>query len=410
MILATRSGRNVSFETRDIFDGYDAIPRPGEANGYWSAAGKRIDTSSAAGLPAVLAAIRLLAEAIASMPLVVHRVTGEVTEPARDAPQWRLLHDQPNPDMSGFQVWSHVTASLNTAGNALLLKGFDRRGVIAGLWPLPPDRWSIVKRDGQCIFQIRGERGMTELTRAQVLHIPGILLDDPVIGVSPIAAHRNALGTSLALEEFKGRFFENDASPGGIISLQGSTNKAAKEGLREAWEARHRGTRAAGRIAVLDNGATFEQIGIGLRDAQFVESMQFNVQEIARIFNVPAALLGHDVNAPASTPEQDNLRFLQKSLLPWMRRIEDALYADPDLFGSGNLRPAFVPDGLLRPDTASRYDSYVKARQAGWLSANEIRALENRPPVEGGDEVQQTPVGGAPNQPRVPADPQPQAD
>lgn len=396
-------------ESRDIFDGYDSIPRPGEAGGYWSAAGKRVDSDTALGLPAALAAVRLLAEAVASMPLVVHRVEGDVTERAPGSWQWRLVHDEPNPDMSPFQVWSHVVASLNTAGNALLLKG-KSRGRVAALWPLPPSRFSIVKRGGRLVFRVRGDGGVAELGSDQVLHVPGILVDDPQIGVSPVAAHRNALGTALALEEFQGRFFENDASPGGLITTQGPMRREQRELLREAWEARHRGGRAAGRVAVLDNGASFEQIGLGLRDAQFVEAMQFNVAEIARIFNLPAALLGAaDAGGVPGTPEQDNIRFLQKSLLPWMRRIEDALRADPDLFGAGQqLRPAFVPDALLRPDTASRYDSYVKARQAGWLSANEIRALENRPPVEGGDEVQETPVGGAPNQPRVPADAEPE--
>lgn len=408
MILATRGGRSVRVETRDVF-GSDAIPRPSEAGGFWSAAGKIVDADTATGLPAVLAAVRLLSEGVASMPLVVNRTSGDVTERAPDTWQHRLLHDQPCPEMSPFQVWSHVVASLNTAGNALMLKGIAR-GRVEALWPLPPCRWEIAKRASGLVYRVRGNDGIVELTRSEILHVPGILLDDPMIGVSPIEAHRQALGTTLALEEFQGRFFANDASPGGIITIQGSSNKAAKEQLRESWEARHRGSRAAGRVAVLDNGATFERIGLTLSDAQFIEGMQFGVQQVARIFNVPSVLLGHDVNAPASTPEQDNIRFLQKSLLPWMKRVEDALHTDPDLFGaSGDLRPAFVPDALLRPDTAARYDSYVKARQAGWLSANEIRALENRPPVEGGDEVQQTPVGGAPNQPRVPADPQPQA-
>ena len=187
--------------------------------------------------------------------------------------------------------------------------------------------------------------------------------------------------------------------------MPGTLTKEKLEELREGFEARHRGLQASHRTAILTGGASYESAGtINLRDAAFIEKTQADVQDIARMFGLPSSMLDAADFNHASTPEQDMIRFTSR-LTPWMRRIESALETDRDLFpdidmpGETDNDPCvrFDANQLVRADIAQRFAAYSAARQGGWLSANEIRAQENLPPVEGGDTVQATPVGGAPN-------------
>jgi HK97 family phage portal protein len=412
MIIRTSNGNDL--ELRDLFTGSDRIPRPGESQGGYSYAGKPVNFDTAAGIPAVMAAIRLIADTIASLPLQVFETnTAGITEPATEMPQWNLLNREPNETQTAFQVWSHTLSSMLGWGNGYLLKAYDGRQVI-GLYPLDPSRVTPRVEQGEVVFYVRNQstdwrpymEEATRLTRSDVLHVPGMLINDPFIGVSPISVHRHALGNAIAQQEFVGRYYSNDASPGGVITVPGTLTREKLEELREGFEARHRGLQASHRTAILSGGATYDSGAgqINLRDAAFIEKTQADVQDIARMFGLPASLLDAADFNHASTPEQDQSRF-QVRLTPWMRRLESALETDADLFPDRDLpgRPDYDPcvrfdaNQLVRADLAARFAAYTAARQGGWLSANEIRAQENLPPVAGGDQVQVTPVGGAPN-------------
>jgi HK97 family phage portal protein len=377
--------------------GSSAIPLPGI--GYLAATNRIVSPDAAAGLPAVGAAIRLVSESIASMPFMVYDGSGPTRGRATGSEQYRLLHDAPNKDQSPFDFISDVVCAVEGFGNAYVQK-VKRNGRVVELVPLDPEAVFVYRdketRERRYDVIVGGER-VRGLTPADILHVRGMTLRGGLLGMSPIQVHRNALGNAAAISDFVSRYFANDASPGLALKIPGTITSQQAKAILEIWRETHGGVMNSHRPAILASGAELDKVPINLEDALVVEAQQFGIREVARIFNVPPSLLGAEGAATASSASEEADRFLRFSLGPRLRRIELAFRADPDLFGGTDLFPEFLIDALLRPDTATRYTAYVAARQAGWLSANEIRELENRPPVEGGDDIQVTPVGGAPN-------------
>jgi HK97 family phage portal protein len=397
--------------------GNSSIPLPGSSGapgpGFYAYTGRYISAEAAIGLPAVGAAIRLISETIASLPLITYRGEGADRARAFDSPVYRLLHDRPNSEQSAFEFWGDVASAIETTGNAFIQKT-RTRGRIEELLVIDPnyvkvyrDRDTGEKRFDVLIDNVRYEG----FTSSEILHIRGYTLRGGLVGISPIAEHRHALGVALAAEEFAGRAYANDATPGLAIKVPGNLGRQQAMEMLSVWQTTHAGIHNARKPAVLTNGADIATLSMSLADAELIEAMRFSVEQVARIFRIPPAMLGAPNAATNQTAEEESLRFVRYCLLPRLRRIEMALRADFDLFPTADLSPEWLVDGLLRADTATRYAAYVQARQAGWLSANEIRAFENLPPVDGGDEVQQTPVGGAPNlQPTPPPDEPGQAE
>lgn len=377
--------------------GSSAIPLPGM--GYFSLTNRVISPDTATGLPAVTAAIRLVAESIASMPLMVYEGSGPTRGRASTSEQYRLLHDAPNADQSPFDFISDVVTALEGFGNAYVQK-VKRNGTVVELVPLDPEAVYVYRdkdtRERRYDVMVDGKR-VQGLTPGDILHVRGMTMRGGLLGMSPIQVHRNALGNAIAISDFVSRYFANDASPGLAIKIPGTITSQQAKSILEVWQSTHGGVMNSHRPAVLASGAELDKVPVNLEDALVIEAQQYNVREVARIFNVPPSLLGAEGAATAASAAEEADRFIRFSLGPRLRRIELALRADPDLFGGTDLFPEFLADALLRPDTATRYQAYLLGKQAGWLSTNEIRELENRPPVEGGDQVQITPVGGAPN-------------
>lgn len=382
--------------------GSSAIPLPGmsPAGGLYAYTGRYITPEAASGLAAVGAAVRLISETIGSLPLITYRGEGnERTRALRDW-QYELLHQRPNLEQSAMEFWSDVSACLEYTGNAFIQ--LNRAGSrVIEMHVIDPyavrvyrDKETMEKR-----FDVTIDGHLYKsLTSAEMLHVRGFTLRGGMVGISPIAEHKNTLGVALAAEEFAGRSYANDATPGLAITVPGNLGRQQATEMLQVWNSTHQGLHNAARPAVLTNGATLERLGMTLADAELVNSRRYGVEEVARIFRIPPAMLGVPNAGTNQSAEEESLRFVRYGLMPRLRRIEMALRACDALFPQGtDLTPEWLVDGLLRADTQTRYDAYVKARQAGWLSANEIRAIENYPPVAGGDEVQQTPVGGAPN-------------
>jgi len=401
MILATPRG-DVQPRAAGMFAGESTIPTPAEGvgTGAWSIAGRRVTPQIAAGLPAILRGVRLLGETVAAMPLgVVKTDANGDHEQAVGSWQYEVLHDTPNDTQkTPFAFKEFVVASMVAMGNSYSLKA-KSRGRVQALYPLKPSRVrpKYPKGGGPLEYEIREDNGrIVTLTADDVLHIPGVLFDDPCIGISPIMLAANTLGTAISAEEFAGRFFDNDATPSGVISFkQGGDSKAAKD-TRETWEDRHRGSRRSHKVAALFGEATYQQIGVNAEQAQIIESQRWSVDQAARVLGLPAWALGGVDQNPRSTPEQRNSELLTFSISAWIKRFEEGLHADPDMFPDKSLFPFFETEGLVRAEMSLRYESYLKARQGGWQSANDIRRKENEPPIEGGDVYQETPVGGAP--------------
>jgi HK97 family phage portal protein len=386
---------------RDLFGLFDSstpIPRPSAWGATIAHSGERISMGAAAGLPAFLRGVRLISETAAGLPFVAYRGYGQDRRPVPTAPQLDLLR-RPNPDASSaFAQWQYTFASM-LGGNAYLYK-VKVRGKVKFLYPVRPACSTPIYDGASVRFELRDrEHGpvVDEVGKDRIIHIPGILLDDPYVGVSVVQAHRHQLGNDLGRQRFEGRYIANDARPGVLLKHTGPgiPTKEQREEIRGGWESRHRGN--AGAVGMSWGGWEADTLPISLADAQFIEGKRYSVQDIGRMLGVPSGFL-NDPDAPGGdSPEDENTRLLQHGVGPWMTRLEQALAADTDLFPEPDWSLEMDERRLLRANMKDRYDAHRLARQGSWKTPNEIRADEGLPPVKGGDKIQETPVGGAPN-------------
>ena len=364
---------------------------------FWgkSTSGKNVSEISAMQLSVVYACVKVLAESIAALPLHVYEQNGGNKERALKHPLYTLLHDTPNADMTSFFFRETLMTHLLLYGNAYAQILRDGNGRIAAIYPLMPKRMSVERDDNGAkvyVYTIsKGENpyitdgGQITFRAENILHICGLGFDG-LIGYSPIAMARNAIGLAIACEDFGSKFFANGARPSGILKTPTLIKDPAK--LRESWESMYGGENA-GRVAVLEQGVEYQQISVPNNDAQFLESRRFQTEEIARIFRVPLHLLNDLSHATFSNIEHQSLDFVVHTLTPWLVRWEQAM--NKSLFSTAERDKFFIKfntGGLLRGDIQSRYSAYATARQNGWMSSNDIRELEDLnliPDEEGGN-------------------------
>ena len=358
--------------------------------------GKTVNERTALQTTAVYACVRILSETIASLPLHVYRyIEGGKTKDTEHV-LYTLLHDEPNPDMTSFVFRETLMSHLLIWGNAYAQILRDRSGQVIGLYPLLPDQMSVHRSEKGKLYYVYNryeednpnfqEKGSIVLSQEEVLHIPGLGFDG-LIGYSPIALAKNAVGMTLACEEYGASFFGNGANPGGVLEHPGILKDPAK--VRDSWNAVYQGTRNAHKVAVLEEGMSYKQIGIPPEEAQFLETRKFQINEIARLFRIPPHMVGDLEKSSFSNIEQQSLEFVKYTLDPWVVRFEQAL--KKSLLLPEEKKTHFIKfnvDGLLRGDYQSRMNGYAIGRQNGWLSTNDIRKLEELNPIpseEGGD-------------------------
>ena len=358
--------------------------------------GKTVNERTALQTPAVYACVRILSETIASLPLHVYRYTEGGKAKDTEHVLYTLLHDEPNPDMTSFVFRETLMSHLLIWGNAYAQILRDRSGQVIGLYPLLPDQMSVHRSEKGKLYYVYNryeednpnfqEKGSIVLSQEEVLHIPGLGFDG-LIGYSPIALAKNAVGMTLACEEYGASFFGNGANPGGVLEHPGILKDPGK--VRDSWNAVYQGTRNAHKVAVLEEGMSYKQIGIPPEEAQFLETRKFQINEIARLFRIPPHMVGDLEKSSFSNIEQQSLEFVKYTLDPWVVRFEQAL--KKSLLLPEEKKTHFIKfnvDGLLRGDYQSRMNGYAIGRQNGWLSTNDIRELEELnpiPPEEGGD-------------------------
>ena len=259
---------------------------------------------------------------------------------------------------------------------------------IVGLYPLLPDHMDVDRDSkGNLTYTYTTSDGKTvSLKPPQVLHIPGLGFDG-IMGYSPIALEKSAIGLGLAAEEYGSKFFANGARPSGVLTHPNTVKNP--KALRESWNAAYGGSGNANRVAVIEEGMTFTPLSIPNNEAQFLETRKFQVDEICRIFRVPPHLVCNLEHATFSNIEHQSIDFAVHTIRPWLVRIEQsmnrALFPDQE---KRRFYVAFNMDGLMRGDYKSRMEGYAIARQNGWMSANDIRELENLNPIseaEGGN-------------------------
>ena len=358
--------------------------------------GKRVNERTSMQMTAVYSCVRILSEAVASLPLNVYRYTDNGgKEKAIDHSLFHLLHDEPNPEMSSFIFRETLMTHLLLWGNAYAQIIRNGKGEVIALYPLMPDRMSVDRdKNGQLYYKYTKnnddaptmESGSVYLSPSDVLHIPGLGFDG-LVGYSPIAMAKNAIGLAIAAEEYGSKFYANGAAPSGILEHPGTLKDPAR--VRDSWNATFGGSSNSNKVAVLEEGMKYTPISIAPNEAQFLETRKFQINEIARIVRVPPHMLADLEKSSFSNIEQQSLEFVKYTLDPWVIRWEQALYRA--LLSEEEKKTVFFKfnvEGLLRGDYASRMNGYATARQNGWMSANDIRELENldRIPAElGGD-------------------------
>ncbi|WP_195923671.1 phage portal protein [Clostridium tepidum] len=358
--------------------------------------GKPVNEHTAMQMTAVYSCVRILAEAVAGLPLHLYKYTDSGgKEKALSHPLYFLLHDEPNPEMSSFVFRETLMTHLLLWGNAYAQIIRNGKGEVIALYPLMPNRMSVDRDSSGALYYTYTKysdeaptmKSMTVTLRpSDVFHIPGLGFDG-LVGYSPIAMAKNAIGMAIACEEYGAKFFANGAAPRGVLEHPGTIKDPQK--VRDSWNAAYQGSSNSHRVAVLEEGMKYQPIGISPEQAQFLETRKFQINEIARIFRVPPHMVGDLEKSSFSNIEQQSLEFVKYTLDPWVIRWEQTI-------SRALLRPdekklyfaKFNVDGLLRGDYVSRMNGYATARQNGWMSANDIRELENIdriPPELGGD-------------------------
>lgn len=361
-----------------------------------SSSGKTVTERSAMQMTAVYACVRILSEAVAGLPLHFYRYKADGSkEKAIDSNLYHLIHDEPNPEMSSFVFRETLMTHLLLWGNAYAQIIRNGKGEVIALYPLMPNKMSVDRDENGKLYytytrsdcEPNAMNGSSVVLEPKdVLHIPGLGFDG-LVGYSPIAMAKNAIGLAIATEEFGSKFFANGAAPSGVLEHPGTIKDPSR--VREAWQSQFGGSGNSGKVAVLEEGMKYTPISISPEQAQFLETRKFQINEIARIFRVPPHMVGDLEKSSFSNIEQQSLEFVKYTLDPWVVRWEQSL--SRSLLSEDEKKQYFFKfnlEGLLRGDYQGRMNGYAIARQNGWMSANDIRELEDLDklsPEQGGD-------------------------
>ena len=351
--------------------------------------GERVDEKSAMQIATVYACVRLLAESVACLPLHLYQLDGEDGKlKAKDHPLYKILYRQANPEMTSFSFWEVMMTHLLLWGNAYAQIVRDGKNGILGLYPLLPENVEMDRENGGELYyiyhaytdEVPGETNKDILfRREEVLHIPGMGFNG-LVGFSPIAMMKNALGTTLAVERYGSSFFKNGAQPSGVLEHPGVLKNPEK--IRENWSTVYGGANNAHKVAVLEEGMHYKPISLPPEDSQFLSTREFGVEEICRIFRVPPHMVQDLKRSTYNNIEHQSIDFVVHTLAPWLTRIEQAIIKDLLLEEEqAQYFPKFNVDGLLRGDYKSRMEGYAIGFANGFLSPNDIRRLENMDPI-----------------------------
>jgi len=349
----------------------------------WS--GKHVNEVSAMGLSGVWRAVQVSAGVEAALPFHAFKQVNDQRVPASSITSGVL--DDPHPDMTAFELWNTVKVHRKLWGNAYLRKLRSSPGFpVDELWPIHPSRMKVGRESetGRKVYSIDG--GREEYVGDDViLHIPGMGFDG-ICGVSPVRAARQSLGLAMAAEEYGAKLFGSGSLATGILQTEQRLTQDQADALAQRWKAKRSGLGSAHETIILDRGAKFEQLTIPPEDAQFLESRMFQISEICRWFSMPPFLMFQTEKSTSwgTGLEQQLLGWvtidLTRDLVAFEQRITKGLGLKT--FGE---YAKYSLEGLLRGDSSARGAFYKTLWEMGVFSTNEIRALEDRGPVEGGD-------------------------
>jgi len=372
--------------------------------GGQASSGVPVNPETALKYGPVFAAVSLISRMIGSMPLHVFKrlPDGKGKERFPQHPVYRLLHDQPNEEMTAIIFRELLSCHLLLWGNAFAYIEKNNAGTPTALLPLLPDRTWAERKNGKLRYITTVNNQRIVLSPDKVLHVPGLSFDG-LSGKSPITLARETIGLGIAAEKYGAAFFGNSANPGGVIEHPGKLSADAQARLRESWAEKHQGIKNSHKPAILEEGMKFNQFTLSQKDSQFLETRKFGVVEVARWFNVPPSLIGDLERAILKNAEQQSLWLLVYNLTPSLTRYEQEY--NRKLFREDEKAELFAEHdtaGLMRGDQKSRYEAYRSAVMVGWMTRNEARVRENMNPLEGLDDPLQPlnmlPVGDEPPQ------------
>lgn len=351
-----------------------------------SGAGVTVSPTNAMQVAAVNAAVRVIAETISSLPLILYRKDKNNNKTrATDHPLYKVIHDLPNFWMTHFEWCEWMSRNLLLRGNAysqIVIKG----NKIQSLNPLHPDcvtpKWK--DKESRLVYEYRTNNKTIEFQQWEVLHWKGPS-DDGVHGKGPIQEAREVLGNAIALDTYQNFFYQNGVRLSGILEHPGELTDETSDRIAKSFRNAYAGAANSGKVAVIEEGMKFSPISMTLRDAEFIESRKFSVGEIARIFRVPPHMIGDLSGATYSNIESEFISFVVHTIRPWTVRIEQAMMKA--LLGEeeSDLYIEFLLDGLLRGDIKSRYEAYQIGLQNGFLKLNDVREKENMNSLDWGD-------------------------
>lgn len=375
---------------KGIFERRSTNAAPG-GDSYWSdfaaLRGSTVTPKSAESISAVYACVQAISETIGSLPLHLYRRTADDgRERAQDHPLHRVLHDSPNDRQSALEFREQMQASVLLRGNAFAsIIGPGSDGQVRELLPLHPDRVSVVELDnGRLGYDVTDSQGRRRrLLQSEIFHLRH-RSDDGVLGVSPIQAAREVLQLALAEREHGNNTFDNATALKGVLSLpMTSLNAEQARVIREQWTSLYSGARNSGKFAILPADAKFQPISMTLEDAEWIAARQFSVEEVARLFRVPPTVIGDLRHGNYSNSVEMNRAFvtmtLRRHLVMWEQAISRQLLTE---VGRRTLFAEHSVEGLLRGDSLNRAEFYRLAIQDGWMDADEVRRLENLPPMK----------------------------
>jgi len=347
-----------------------------------SKTGVQVSEDNALTFSAVYAAVRIISETIASIPLNVYQADGETRVKAVGHPVQDLLAKAPNSVSSTFTFREAMASNLVLHGNAYAKIEMNAAGRPTALIPLNPMKVEVKVVDGEKVYVFDKKHTYLDY---EMLHFVGLSFNG-LTGKSPLSMAREAVAIGLAAQEYGARFYSNGANAGGVITAPGRLNTEVVKRLRESWNRAQSGNSNSHSTAILEEGMKYEKIGLDPEAAQFLQSRKFQVNEIARIFRIPPSYLADLENSSTrANTEQQAIQFVRDCITPYVRRMEVELNRKLFREDEPNLYAYFTMEGLMRGDQKARYEAYATARQWGWLSVNDIRDLENLNPVEGGD-------------------------
>lgn len=347
-----------------------------------SKTGVQVSEDNALTFSAVYAAVRIISETIASIPLNVYQADGETRVKAVGHPVQDLLAKAPNSVSSTFTFREAMASNLVLHGNAYAKIEMNAAGRPTALIPLNPMKVEVKVIDGEKVYVFDEKHTYLDY---EMLHFVGLSFNG-LVGKSPLSMAREAVAIGLAAQEYGARFYSNGANAGGVITAPGRLNTEVVKRLRESWNRAQSGLGSSHSTAILEEGMKYEKIGLDPEAAQFLQSRKFQVNEIARIFRIPPSYLADLENSSTrANTEQQAIQFVRDCITPYVRRMEVELNRKLFREDEPNLYAYFTMEGLMRGDQKARYEAYATARQWGWLSVNDIRDLENLNPVEGGD-------------------------